>query len=212
MTTLAIILSFVLSYLLGSLNISIIIGKIKGDDIRNHGSGNAGATNSLRTYGKKVAGLVILGDFLKAVISVLLGGFIAKLSGVDDFGYNLSRYVSALGAVLGHNYPLYFGFKGGKGIITSVGSIFMLDPLAGLVILVSGVLVIALTRFVSLGSIIGALMYPVFVISTNIGKEGKTVPYYIALSVIMAALAVYRHRANIKRLIAGNESKLGQKK
>ena len=212
MTILAIILSFVLSYLLGSLNISIIIGKIKGDDIRNHGSGNAGATNSLRTYGKKVAGLVLLGDFLKAVVSVLLGGLIAKLSGLEEFGYNLSKYASALGAVLGHNYPLYFGFKGGKGIITSVGSIFMLDPLAGLVILVSGVLVIALTRFVSLGSIVGAIMYPVFVISTNIGKKGESVPYYIALSVIMATLAVYRHRANIKRLVQGNESKLGQKK
>ena len=212
MIYLALALSLIGGYLLGSLNISIIIGKIKGDDIRNHGSGNAGATNSLRTYGLKVACLVLLGDFLKAVISILLAILFAKLLTDSELAIVFCKYFAGFGAVLGHNFPLYFGFRGGKGIITSVAVIFMLDPLAGFVVLLSGVLVITFTKYVSLGSVVGSVVFPVYVLITNWGKESKTAPYYIALSIIMAALAIYRHRANIKRLIEGNESKLGQKK
>lgn len=208
----ALILSLVTGYLIGSLNISIIIGKIKGDDIRNHGSGNAGATNSLRVYGKKIAALVLVGDGLKAVVAVLIGILIARLFGAEENAVVFCKYLAGFGAVLGHNFPLYFGFRGGKGVITSVGAIFMFDPLAGLVILLSGILVIALTRYVSLGSSIGAAVFPVYVIITNRGSENPVAPYYIVLSVIMAGLTIYRHKANIKRLLAGNESKLGQKK
>lgn len=206
------ILSLLAGYLLGSLNISIIIGKLKGDDIRNHGSGNAGATNSLRVYGKKIAALVLLGDALKAVIAVFIGMLIAKIMGVDAEGVTFSKFLAGFGAVLGHNFPLYFGFKGGKGIITSVAFIFTVDPLSGAIILISGVLIIAVTRYVSLGSVVGASLYPVCVIVANIGKESPTKPYYIALSLVLGFLAVYRHKANLKRLIEGNESKLGQKK
>ncbi|MBP3337405.1 MAG: glycerol-3-phosphate 1-O-acyltransferase PlsY [Clostridia bacterium] len=212
MLILTLILSLLAGYLLGSLNISIIIGKLKGDDIRNHGSGNAGATNSLRVYGKKIAALVLLGDALKAVVAVFVGLLIAKLSGLDAETIMFCKFLAGFGAVLGHNFPLYFGFKGGKGIITSVAFIFTVDPLAGSIILVSGVIIIAITRYVSLGSVVGAILYPICVIVSNIGKQSATKPYYIALSVVLALLAVYRHKANIKRLIAGNESKLGQKK
>lgn len=208
----ALILSLILGYLIGSLNISIIIGKLKGDDIRNHGSGNAGATNSLRVYGKKIAVLVLLGDGLKAVLAVLLGMLFGKLFGLDVNAATFCKYLAGFGAVLGHNFPLYFGFRGGKGVITSVGAIFMFDPLAGLVILAAGILVIVFTRYVSLGSSVGAATFPIYVIITNIGSENPVAPYYIALSIIMGGLTIYRHKGNIKRLIAGNESKLGQKK
>lgn len=208
----ALIISLIVGYLLGSFNISIIIGKIKGDDIRNHGSGNAGATNSLRTYGKKVAAIVLLGDFLKAVFAVLLGALISKLFlGADAASTLFCKYLGGLGAVLGHNFPLYFGFRGGKGIITSVGFIFMIDPMAGAVILAVGVLVIAFSRYVSLGSVCGAVAFPLYVILTNYKSNEKTAPFYIALSVVMACLAIIKHRTNIKRLISGTESKLGQK-
>ncbi len=204
----------IVSYLIGSMNASVVISKILGDDIRNHGSGNAGATNMLRTYGKKMAVLALVIDMLKGVIAAslaLLVKFILNKNGIDTYFTDGFKYVAALFAVLGHNYPVFFSFKGGKGIATSGAVMFVLDWRVGLVVLIGAVLVMALTKIVSLGSLVGAVLYvvgPLFFIYV-IDKEPNF--WFVIVTVIMAALAVIRHRANIVRIIKGTESKIGDK-
>ncbi|MBE7021698.1 MAG: glycerol-3-phosphate 1-O-acyltransferase PlsY [Ruminococcaceae bacterium] len=204
--------SLIGGYLLGSLNASIIIGRLMGVDIRNEGSKNAGMTNALRVLGKKTAVFVFLFDLLKAVISVLLARFLAGrlYPEVLDIG-RYAQYLAGLGAVLGHNFPVYFGFRGGKGILASWGVIMILDYRIALLLLLVFVLVVGATRYVSLASITSAILYPLFVIAFNVNLDESTVPYYIALSLVISVLAVYRHRANISRLTSGTESKLGAK-
>ena len=141
----------IVSYLIGSMNASVVISKILGDDIRNHGSGNAGATNMLRTYGKGAALIVLLVDVLKGVLAVLIAKFAFA-------GMPLYQYISGGGAILGHNFPLYFGFKGGKGVLTSIAVLITLNWWIGLVALVSALLIMAVTRYVSLGSMLGAVI------------------------------------------------------
>ncbi len=208
-------------YLLGSLNGSIIFGKLfKGVDIRSAGSKNAGATNTLRVFGKKAAAFVFLFDLFKAVIAVLTARYAAKfLFGEDLAGaFDVSvlslygEYLAGLGAVLGHNFPVYFHFKGGKGILASWGVIMILDYRIALILLLVFILVVCATRYVSLASIASAIIYPLFVIAFNVGKPNETTIYYILLSLVVSLLAVYRHRANIMRLKSGTESKLGEKK
>ena len=192
----------VVAYLLGSINTSIIVSKFMiGDDIRNHGSGNAGATNTLRTVGKKGAIFVVLGDVLKAVVAVL----IAKLiSNSPD-----AVYIAGLGAVLGHNFPLYFGFKGGKGIIVSAVIILFADPLLGLITMVAAISIMAVSRYVSLGSVLGAVLFVILALVFNTSDTE-----FIIFAATLALLAIYMHRSNISRLIAGKENKLsfGSKK
>lgn len=209
----AIILSFVISYLLGSLNTSVIVGKFAGVDVRTKGSGNAGMTNTLRVIGKKAAALVFVFDFLKTIAALFVSGVIAKV--FDSQNAELleyCKYIGAFGAVLGHNFPIYFGFKGGKGIVSSIAVILYLDYRIGIIIAVVCIAIMIITKYVSLGSVVGAILYPIFVIAFNTDFESKTVPYYIAMSVVISLLALYRHRANIKRLLSGTESKIGQKK
>lgn len=121
------------------------------------------------------------------------------------------KYLAGLGAVLGHNFPLYFHFKGGKGILASWGVIMILDYRIALLLVLVFALVVAVTRYVSLASVTSAILYPLFVIALNVGHPQNTTGYYIALSLVISALAVYRHRANIIRLKTGTESKLGAK-
>ena len=201
-------------YLLGSLNASIIFGFMKGSDIRNSGSKNAGMTNTLRVFGKKAAVFVFVFDLLKAIISVVLARYVAGvLYGPESDMVQYAKYLAGFGAILGHNFPLYFKFKGGKGILSSWGVIMILDWRIAILLIVVFLLVVVLTRYVSLASIISATIYPLFVILLNLYQfKITTTPYYIVLSLLMAALAVYRHRGNIQRLCAGTESKLGQKK
>lgn len=192
----------IIAYLLGSINTSIIVSKIFiGDDIRNHGSGNAGATNTLRTVGKKGALFVVLGDVLKAVAAIL----IAKL--ISDSP--VAVYIAGIGAVLGHNFPVYFKFKGGKGIIVSTVAILFADSILGLITMVSAILIMAISKYVSLGSILGAVL---FVILAIVFKAPDT--EFIVFAIMLALLAIYMHRSNISRLIAGKENKLsfGSKK
>ena len=207
-------------YLLGSVNGSIIVGRCMGIDIRSQGSKNAGATNALRVLGKKAAALVFLFDFFKAVLAVLLARFAAgwmlslgvlQESNAADFSL-YGQYLAGLGAVLGHNFPLYFHFKGGKGILASWGVIMILDYRIAIALVIVFVLVVWATRYVSLASITSAILYPLFVIAFNAGDLQPGTAYYIALSLIISILAVYRHRANIARLTSGTESKLGAKK
>lgn len=207
-------------YLLGSVNGSIIVGRCMGIDIRSQGSKNAGATNALRVLGKKAAALVFLFDFFKAVLAVLLARFAAgwmlslgvlQESNAADFSL-YGQYLAGLGAVLGHNFPLYFHFKGGKGILASWGVIMILDYRIAIALVIVFILVVWATRYVSLASITSAILYPLFVIAFNAGDLQPGTAYYIALSLIISILAVYRHRANIARLTSGTESKLGAKK
>lgn len=209
----AIILALVVGYLFGSINTSIIAGKIKGIDIRNVGSGNAGATNTLRAMGKGAAAMVFLGDLLKTFIAMSAACVFAQLFAPNNEEVlKYCEYAAGIGAVIGHNFPLYFKFKGGKGIVSSLGVILFLDWRIGLILLAVSLLIMAATRYVSLGSLVGAVLYPVFVIAFNTDFKEKTLPFYILLSVAIALLALYRHRANIKRLLSGTESKLGEKK
>ncbi len=207
------IIAFILGYLLGSINSSVIFGKMIGVDVRKVGSGNAGATNALRTMGKKAGIIVVIGDVLKTILAMIIVRIVAPIffPGQADVG-RYAEYLAGFAAVLGHNYPLYFGFRGGKGIICSISVIFMLDWRIGLITLFAGVLVIAVTRFVSLGSLTGAAVFPILVIIFSTFESGAHVPYYIALAVVMMVLAFYQHRSNIKRLASGTESKLGAKK
>ncbi len=203
----------IVGYLLGSFNASIIFGKLKGSDIRNEGSKNAGMTNALRVFGKKAAVFVFIFDLLKAIASVLIARYVAEVFYKDVVEVvQVSQYLAGLGAVLGHNFPLYFKFKGGKGILASWGIIMVLDYRIAIMLIVVFLLVVFTTRYVSLASVISSILYPIFVVALNIGSPTSTTGVYILLSVMMAILAVYRHRANISRLRAGTESKLGAKK
>ena len=213
MTYIILAASLIIGYLIGSINTSVIVGRFFGIDIREKGSGNAGATNTLRTLGTKAAIIVLLGDALKTVISILIVKFIAiGIFKEEPYFIIYAQYLAGLGTVLGHNFPVYFGFKGGKGIVTSISCIFMLDWKIGLIIFVVGLSLMIITRYVSLGSITGSILYPILVIAFNFNNKEEYVPYYIALSIAIGGLAVYRHRANFVRLIKGTESKVGSKK
>jgi glycerol-3-phosphate acyltransferase PlsY len=205
-----IILVFVLGYLLGSVNTSIIVGKCYGTDIRKHGSGNAGMTNTLRTLGKTAAVLVILGDVLKGVIAYLLGNLIIGSAAVDTLNIpgalEMGGMVGGIAAIVGHNWPIYFGFKGGKGILTSFSVVMMMDWKLGLILLGLFIVIVAITRYVSLGSIIACVVFPV---GAFIKGNGIVFTVFAA---ILGMLAIARHNGNIKRLINGTESKIGAKK
>ncbi len=194
-------LALLLSYLIGSISTSIITSKILiKDDLRNHGSGNAGATNALRTLGKKGAIIVVIGDALKAVIAILITKVITKNA-------ENSTYIAALGTVLGHNFPIYFGFRGGKGIIVSLIAILFADWRIGIITAIISIAIMAITKYVSLGSIIGAVIF--FVLSL-VFQSGNS--QFIVFSAILALLAIYMHRSNIVRLINKTENKLNFKK
>ncbi|ACL76474.1 glycerol-3-phosphate 1-O-acyltransferase PlsY [Ruminiclostridium cellulolyticum] len=203
-----ILLVLIIGYFLGSLNTSIIVGSIYGTDIRKHGSGNAGMTNTLRTLGKTAAILVIFGDILKGVLSYIIGNII--ITAIPD---SSTLYISGIGgmvggiaAIAGHNWPVYFGFKGGKGILTSFSVVMMMDWKLGLILLAVFVVIVAITRFVSLGSILACAAFP---IGAAIKGNGTV---FILFSAILSILAIARHNGNIKRLLNGTESKIGEKK
>lgn len=192
----------VLGYLLGSINSSILVSKIiYGADIRTFGSGNAGATNTLRTFGKTAAALVILGDALKGIIAVLIGSLIS-----DDLGMLFGGFF----AILGHNWPIYFGFKGGKGILTSLAVIYMINWRVGLILTIICISVIAITRLVSIGSILGCILVPFIFYFIN---NNRNIPKndLVVFASVIAIIAIYRHRTNIVKLIKGTEAKLGEK-
>ncbi len=208
-------------YLLGSINTSIIISKLRGSDIRQHGSGNAGLTNTLRTFGAQAAVLTLLGDVLKGVIAVWACPYIAtviclvlktEVSYPQSFELML-RCVAGLACVLGHNFPVYFKFKGGKGVLTGAVVAGMIDWRLMVSALAVFVVVCLITRYVSLSSICGCgviiIMSVVLYFDRLSELSGISV---VAFSVIVGTMTVIRHKENIKRLIAGNERKLGEKK
>ncbi len=213
-TILIMVATVFIAYLFGSLNASIIISKLKGSDIRQHGSGNAGATNMLRTYGKKLAVAALLFDALKGVIGVLVANLVLKYMQIDPGNplYHYTRCAAGLFVVLGHNFPLYFKFKGGKGIATSAAVIFMLDWRVGLIVFISAIATMVITRYVSLGSCVGAVAFPTGVALFTFLIEKDCNWILFVTSLVMCFLALGRHHTNIKRLLNGTESKLGKKK
>lgn len=198
----------IIGYLLGSLNTSIIVGRFYGTDIRKHGSGNAGMTNTLRTLGRAAAVMVIIGDILKGVVSYLIGNILITTL-PDSISFNMAGIggmAAGIASITGHNWPVYFGFKGGKGILTSFSVVMMMDWKLGLILLGGFIVIVALTRYVSLGSIIASAAFP---IGAAIKGSGTV---FVIFSVVLAILAIARHSTNIRRLLSGTETKLGSKK
>ncbi len=198
-------------YLLGSINAAVILSKVfYKKDIRTCGSGNAGTTNMLRTFGKKAAGATFLIDLLKGVVAVLIAMLVMKIAGEElAFG----TVPAAIGAILGHNWPIYFNFKGGKGVLTSFAVLLVIMPLPALICLGIFVIIVAIARYVSLGSILGAAALPflAFFLGDHLGIASGLSMYFI-LSIFVAVLLIARHHANIGRLLKGTESKIFSKK
>ncbi|MEF9990944.1 MAG: glycerol-3-phosphate 1-O-acyltransferase PlsY [Romboutsia sp.] len=197
------IIIVVLAYLLGNVSTSYIVAKrMSGVDIRTQGSGNAGSTNVLRTLGKKAGALTFIGDFLKGVIVVLIANIIAEISGIDSLN---AGYLAVVFVVCGHNWPAFLGFRGGKGVATSLGAMMAVNPLIALICFGVFLVIVYFTKYVSLGSVVGIAASPIIMILLQ-NKKGVLVTLFLTISV------TYTHRANIKRLLNGTENKIGQKK
>ncbi len=209
------IVILIIAYLIGSINFSIILSKkMAGFDLREKGSGNAGTTNMLRTVGKKAALITLVCDILKGIVPVLLALLIGNIANHFKAGVKTEYLVQIAGifAIIGHTFPIYFGFKGGKGVATSLGLVLIINWQIGLICLVFALLVMAVTRMVSLGSIATAILFPVLTIF-NMGSEYYIVSgKYIAFSIILALIVILNHRTNIKRILTGTENKLSLKK
>ncbi len=205
------IIVLIIAYLIGSINFSIIISKkMAGFDIREKGSGNAGTTNMLRSVGKKAALLTLVCDILKGIIPVVIAVLVGNIS--NKFGANLRveymAQIAGIGTVIGHTFPIYFGFKGGKGVASSLGLILVINWQLGLICLVFALLIMAITRMVSLGSVSAALLFLVLNLF-KVGEQYYLVPgNYVIFSFILVLIVIFNHRANIKRILNGTENKL----
>lgn len=204
----------IISYLLGSCNFGVIISKsLKKEDIRESGSGNAGTTNMMRTYGKTLGILTIIGDIAKVFVAIWLAFKIMSVEEtkmifdrISDNPQYVLKSFAGLFAVAGHIFPCFFKFKGGKGVATSGGMVIMIDWRIALILFAIFVLTILITRYVSLGSIIMAVLYPVFM-----GVFYKDLGLVI-ISLVFTVIVVTAHRENIKKLINHTENKIGSKK
>lgn len=207
----AYIIITVLAYLIGSINFSIIISKkMAGFDVREKGSGNAGTTNMLRSVGKRAAALTLVCDILKGVVAILIAILVGAI--IKNLDKALLVQLAGIAVVIGHTFPIFFGFKGGKGVATSLGVLLLVNWKIGLICLVFAIILMVLTRMVSVGSVGAAILYPVLVlfIGTNFTvSEGTN---YLVFSIILAVLVAFNHRANIKRILEGKENKISFKK
>ncbi len=205
------VITAIIAYLIGSINFSVILSKkMAGFDVREKGSGNAGTTNMLRSVGKKAAALTLICDILKGIVAILIAMFIGWAFQVEN--QSLLVQIAGIAVVIGHTFPVFFGFKGGKGVATSLGILIMSNWQIGLICLVFGVLLIALTRMVSLGSCAAAVLFPVltlFITENYIVTQGSG---YLIYSIILAVIVLFNHRSNIKRILAGKENKISFKK
>ena len=207
--TLAVIICAVISYLLGSINSAIFFSKLLyKEDVRTQGSGNAGLTNMLRTYGKVGAALTLLGDMAKTALAVLITGLVFGFSYENGISLDGFCYLAGLCAVLGHVFPIFYGFKGGKGVlVTAVMALILCPPVFGALILLF-IIIVAISGYVSLGSIIAASLFPFCVSLYSYFVGGDLHPLTVACSVILALFVIWCHRSNIKRLRDGNEKKI----
>ena len=214
MLILCYIVTALAAYCLGSLNFAVIISRLKHhDDIRKYGSGNAGMTNMLRTYGKTDAALTFLGDALKTAVSIVIGMLLVGAA-------NGGNYVAGFFAILGHVYPCYYRFKGGKGVVASAITILMLDWQIFLIIIALFLIIVLIWRYISLGSIVCAMLYPLLVYAKQqVGVENaikENTPLFfsavpIIFAFVIAMFIVLLHKTNIERLMTGKESKIGSK-
>lgn len=225
MTYLIVAFIALFAYLLGSINTSIILSKcIYGSDIRSSGSGNAGATNMLRTHGKGIAAATLICDVLKGTIAVVIASCIELAIAPGSTGSSLSeaelwlcgnlKYIAGIFAVLGHDFPVFFGFRGGKGVATSLGVALALNWQVGLILCAVALVIMICSRYVSLGSITAAGLYP-FILFTYLLAGGAKIEEslgYILMSLILAVLLIGKHHTNIRKLLSGNENKLFSKK
>lgn len=215
MLILAILISAVLSYLLGSFNSSILVVRLlKHQDIREFGSHNAGLTNTLRCFGKGCAALTLVGDLAKGIVAVLLSKGICELLGTGLTAQNdvhFIGYIAGIFAILGHVFPIYYHFKGGKGVLVGVSVFLGIDWKVFLCLIVIFAVVLAISKYVSLGSIIAAACCPVVTFLFQFWQRGDLPMWYLwlntGLAALMGAWVIYMHRTNIQRLKAGNENK-----
>ena len=210
----AYIIMAIIAYLIGSINFSVKKKKkMAGFDVREKGSGNAGSTNVLRTVGKKAALLTLVCDILKGVVSVLVGLLVGLIAG-EAANKTVLVEIAALAVVIGHTFPVFFQFKGGKGVATSLGVILIVNWKIGLICLVFALAIMAVGRMVSLGSISASVLFAVltiFIRDSYIG--GVEFEFsFIIFGILLAALVIFNHRSNLKRILAGTENKLSFKK
>ena len=198
------LICIIIGYVFGLFQTAFIYGKMHGIDIREHGSGNAGSTNMLRTYGLKSGLLTFAGDFMKSIIATTMGLLIMPW-------YTGFAFISGLACLLGHAFPVFFGFRGGKCVASLAGVVLVINPPAWIFLLIVFVSMVALSGYVSLGSIIGSLLIPVCN-SLMPFWFAPTPPTGIICTILMAVLVVFLHRKNIGRLMEGKESKFSFKK
>ena len=203
----AYVIMALIAYLIGSINFSIIISKkMAGFDVREKGSGNAGSTNVLRAVGKKAAIITLICDILKGIVSICIALIISKIA--KEQSASILVELAALFVVIGHTFPIFFDFKGGKGVATSLGVILVINWKIGLICLVFALILMAITRMVSLGSISAAVLFAVL---TLFIRDSYIVDYdasFILFGILLAALVIFNHRSNLKRIISGTENKL----
>ena len=208
---LAIIVVAVISYLIGSINFSVLISKrVAGFDVRQKGSGNAGTTNMLRSVGKGAAAITLVCDILKGVVAVVIAFLIGLIANNEAA---LLVQIAGIAVVIGHTFPVFFEFKGGKGVATALGVLICINWKVGLICLIFAIIMMAVTRMVSVGSCTAAVLYPILTLfgvqkDFFIVKEGS----YLIFSLLLALLIIFNHRENIKRILAGKENKLSFKK
>ena len=206
-----IVLCCIAAYLIGSCNSAIIVVRLlKHEDIRNFGSKNAGLTNTLRCFGKGPALVTLLADLLKGAITILLVKFVVKSAGFTGDIMTVS-YLAGLMVMLGHVFPLYYGFKGGKGVLVTATVLLAIDPLTFAIVIPLFIIMVAITKYVSLSSITAAIAYPIVTFVLQYCVKGyllNTVLIHTGLVCLSTVLIVYMHRSNIQRLREGTENKL----
>lgn len=201
----------IIAYVIGSINFSVIISKkMAGFDVRKKGSGNAGTTNMLRSVGKQAAAITLLCDILKGVISILIALLVGNIAKNVDKAVLVQ--IAGILVVVGHTFPIFFEFKGGKGVATSLGVIMMINWQIGLICLVFAIAIMAFSKMVSMGSVGAAILFPILTlfINTNFIVQESGMKYFV-FSVMLAAMVIFNHRANIKRIANGTENKLSFK-
>ncbi len=204
--------SAVIGYLLGSVNSAILICRaFYGQDIRKSGSGNAGMTNVARTFGKKAAILTLACDILKGVLGVVAGHWMIILL-AGDMNSMYGAYIGAIFVIIGHMFPVFFGFKGGKGVATSCGVVLALQFIPAVILITLFLVIFFISKMVSLGSLIGIAMYPIVTFLWCTFVTGEMAAYSTVCTAVIAIMVIWMHRANIGRILSGTEYKFGQKK
>ncbi len=194
------LISLVFGYFVGCINFAYLIGRFKEHiDIRDYGSGNSGTTNAIRVMGWRIGALTFIGDFLKSVVAYTIAYYASG-------GESIIALYAGVGVVIGHNLPVFLNFRGGKGIASNLGLIYAVDFRAGLIAHIIMAVIIATTRYVSLSSIVMAILMPILF---YIFKDGQL--EFVLIGLVLMGMAIFRHRSNIKRLYNGTENKIGKR-